>query len=103
MIEEPAKPFLSNIAVSDMFVPVDVGPKWSFGIVGVDHLDVIDAEMPRARSSSATVFLAPAADATSKPEAWPDPQTRCYQGRESRPDRTRPFLSPGMQRPQASQ
>ena len=44
VIEEPAKPFLSNIAVSDMFVPVRVGPKWSFGIVGVDHLDVIDAE-----------------------------------------------------------
>ena len=46
MIEEPAKPFFSNIAVSDVFVPVDMRPEWSFGIVGVNHLDVIDAENP---------------------------------------------------------
>ena len=44
MIEEPAKPFLSNIAVSDVFMPVDVGSEWSFGIVGVDHENVIDVE-----------------------------------------------------------
>src|SRR5882762_2394176 len=44
MIEEPAKPFFSNIAMSDVFVPVDMRPEWSFGIVGLDHPDVIDAE-----------------------------------------------------------
>ena len=44
MIEEPAKPFFSNIAMSDVFVPVDMRPEWGFGIVGVDHPNVIDAE-----------------------------------------------------------
>ena len=44
MVQDPAKPFFSNITVSDLFVPVDVRPERRFGIVGVDHFDILDAE-----------------------------------------------------------
>ena len=45
MVKDPAKPFFSNIAVSDVFVPVAVRPERRFGIVGVDHLDIVDAQL----------------------------------------------------------
>src|SRR5690242_6699454 len=44
MVEEPPKPFSSNIAVSDVLVPVDMGPERRLGVVGMDHLDVVQAE-----------------------------------------------------------
>ena len=44
MVQDPAKPFFSNIAVSDVFMPVDVRPELRFGVVGVDHFYVVDAE-----------------------------------------------------------
>jgi hypothetical protein len=44
MVQYPAKPFLSNITGSYVFVSVDVRPERSFGIVGVDHLHIVDAE-----------------------------------------------------------
>src|SRR5450432_1609212 len=44
MIEDAAKPFFSNIAVSDVFVPVDVRSELRFVIVGVDHFYVVDTE-----------------------------------------------------------
>src|SRR5260370_19560483 len=44
MVEEPPKPVSSNIAVSDVLVPVDVGAERSLGVVGVDNFDVREAE-----------------------------------------------------------
>lgn len=45
MVQYPAKPFLSNITGSYVFVPVDVRPERSFGIVGVNHFDIVDAQL----------------------------------------------------------
>ena len=44
MVQDPAKPFFSNITVSDLFVPVDMRSERRFGIVGVDHFDILDPE-----------------------------------------------------------
>ena len=44
MVEEPPKPFSSNIAVSDVLVPVDMGTERSLGIVGVNHFHVVEAQ-----------------------------------------------------------
>ena len=44
MVEDAAKPFHSNITASDVFVPVDMRIQLGFGVVGVDDLDVVEAQ-----------------------------------------------------------
>ena len=44
MTEDAAKPFLSNMAVSDVFMPVDMRVERRLGIVGMDHWNVVDPQ-----------------------------------------------------------
>ena len=44
MVEDAPKPVLSDMAVSDMFVPVDVRSERAFRIVGVDHAHIFEAQ-----------------------------------------------------------
>ncbi len=44
MVEEAPKSFYANIAASDMFVPVDMRIELGLGIIGVNDVDVVEAQ-----------------------------------------------------------